>query len=305
MRDMRERLERSDRAFRAFPAFLAFTASLLIQPMSAGAVDPVQSDAPGQQFSPLRTIYIDADISTWRSRGRVSFAVVPSLRMKLAAAGFGIAPDETAPHDLILKVKYREERGRAIRFGLDGTEIICAVRLEDPRGATIAEMTIQEFPPDDPSVTAPYTDVVNKLETDPYYYFLGEILKGRVQSDLDITGSLIAAFAQMAESDKPQYGSMKGPSPNPADTLPPPEVLYVREVRANTVRELVRLKDPRAVPVLTRLFTHTDWEVRRLAVDALGVMRAREARSAIERVAADDQEKRVRDAATAALATLQ
>jgi len=287
-----------------FP-LLACTTSLLMLPAAARGGEPVATDAERRQLSPARTIYIDADASTWRSRGRVSFPLVPSLRMKLTAAGFAVAPDGTAPHDFILKVKYREERGRPIRFGLDGTEITCAVRLEDPRSGMIAELTIQEFPPDEPSVTAPYTDVVNKLETNPYYYFLGEILKGRVQSDLDTTGSLIAAFAQMTERDEPQYGSLKAPPPNPADTLPPPEVLYVREVRANTMRELVRLKDPRAVPVLTRLLAHTDWEVRRLAVEALGALGARETRSVIERLAAEDREKRVRDAATAALAALQ
>jgi hypothetical protein len=285
----------------AFLALCLFVAPAHADEGSGGVI------LPGVALPPVgsaKTVYIQARTTTWRSRGRVSFAVVPSLRMKLAAAGLEIAPEETAPHDLVLRVDYRETRDREFRFGLHGTEITCAVRLEDPQGEMLLGLTIHESPPDDPNVTAPYTDVVHKLETNPYFYFLGEIVKGRVETGMDTTGALIAAFARMTERVEPEYGSMKGPPPNPGETLPPSEVLWVREVRANTAGELASLADPRAVPVLTRLLTHPDWQVRRLAVDTLAAMRADDVRTEIERLAAQDEDQRVRAAANAALARL-
>jgi HEAT repeat protein len=146
---------------------------------------------------------------------------------------------------------------------------------------------------------------VYKLETDPDYYFLGEIMKGRVVSGLDTTGALLTAFTQLIERHESEYGSLKGAPPNPGDTLPPPEELYVREVRAGTIRELARLNDERAIPVLIKLLDHPAWLVRRHAVEALGAMRAQESRAAIEHAAEHDAYQSVREAAKVTLANLQ
>lgn len=250
------------------------------------------------------TVYIAADAQTWRSKGRVSFPLVPSLRNKLVGAGFTVVPEPEQDHALELRVTYREERGREIRFDLYATTIVCHIRLLQPDGMTILDLTIQEFPPDDPSVTAPYTDVVNQLETNPYYYFLGEIVRERIVSGTDVTGGLIKAFSRLTARRDPVYGSMAGSPPNPGDTLPPAEELYVREVRANTMRELARLKDQRAVSVLMSLLDHPEWRVRRNAINALAAMDAQDARASLERVAKDDPHQSVREAAQAALSKL-
>lgn len=275
----------------SFFAFLAVSARAAVPP-----------DVPSVGVG--KTVYIQARTETWRSRGRVSFAVVASLRTKLTAAGFAVTLDETEPHDLVLRADYRETRDREYRFGLHGTAITCGLRLENPQGELLFGLTIQEYPPDDPAVTAPYREVVHKLETDPYYYFFGEIVKGKVEEGLDLSGALLAAFVRLTEDMEPQYGSMKGPPPNPGETLPPPETLWVREVRENTAREMVRLEEPRAVPVLTKLLGHPDWQVRSLALDTLAAMRAGDVRTEIERLAAQDEDKRVRAAAKAALARI-
>ena len=235
---------------------------------------------------------------------RSSFPLVPSLRNKLVGAGFTVVPEPDQPHDVELRVDYREERGREIRFDLYATVIVCHLRLLRPDGTTLADLTIRELPPDDPSVTAPYTDVVNQLETNPYYYFLGEIVKDRLVSGSDVTGGLINAFARLTAQREPVYGSMAGAPPNPGDTLPPAEELYVREVRANTMRELARLKDARAIPVLMNLLNHPEWRVRRNAVNALAAMDARNARASLEQVAKDDPHQSVREGAQAELSKM-
>ena len=251
------------------------------------------------------TVYIDADTASWRSKGRVSFPLVPSIHRKLVEAGFIIVPESEQPHDLALKVRYREERGREIRFNLYGTDIDCTVRLERRDGTVLLDISIRESSPEGPAVTAPYTDVVQQLEANPYYYFLGEIIKERVFSGMDTTGGLITAFARLTERRDPIYGSMAGAPPNPGDTLPPAEELYVREVRANTMREFARLNDKRAIPVLTGILNHPEWRVRRNAVNALGAMDAYDARDRIQEVAEYDPHETVREAAKAVLSKLQ
>jgi hypothetical protein len=126
---------------------LAFMTGLLMYPASGQPSDQVGPAPEARQLSLAQTVYIDATTSTWRSRGRVSFPLVPSLRRKLAAAGFTVVQEETDAHDLVLKVDYREERGKEIRFNLYGTEITCAVRLELLQGGTIMDLTIRESPP--------------------------------------------------------------------------------------------------------------------------------------------------------------
>jgi hypothetical protein len=271
---------------------------------SAQPADLTPPEAELPSVSAAQTVHIQAHTQTWRSRGRVSFPVVPSLRTKLSAAGFAVVADETEPHELVLRVDYREARDREYRFGLYGTAITCELRLEDRQGGLLLGLTIHEYPPDDPGVTAPYTEVVHKLDTNPYYYFFGEIVKEKLVNGLDTTGSLLAAFVRLTEDQEPQYGSMTGPPPNPGETLPSPETLWVREVRANTAHELARLQEPRAIPVLNKLLTHPDWQVRSLALDTLVAMRAGDMRAEVERMALQDEDKRVRAAAKAALARL-
>lgn len=274
---------------------LAIIGSLVLPATAGHAEDPVRATS----------VYIKADPTTWRSKGRVSFPVVPSITNKLARAGLTVVSEAGDPAVLTLRIDYREEQGPEIRFNLYGTIINCRVRLDQPTGDTMLDLTIREVSPVDSFVTAPYTDVVHKLETNPYYYFLGEIVKERMTSDLDSTGALLAAFAQLTDRRDPIYGSMAGAPPNPGDTLPSAEELYVREVRANTMRELARLNDKRAVPVLLKLLDHPEWRVRRNAVNALAALDAADSRARIEQAAEQDPHQSVREAAKAALSRLQ
>ena len=78
--------------------------------------------------------------------------------------------------------------------------------------------------------------------------------------------------------------------------------LYATDARENTIRELGRLKDPRAVPILTALLEHAERRVRMQSAESLGLIRAPESRPVLERVAEHDQDPQVRKAAAGALA---
>src|SRR4249920_2142080 len=89
-------------------------------------------------------VYIDLLFSTWHPRGRSMSQIAPSLRVKLAAAGFAVVPDQADPHDLTLHVSYREERGKQYRFDTFGTKITCAFLLQPISGETLLDLTIRE-----------------------------------------------------------------------------------------------------------------------------------------------------------------
>lgn len=277
--------------------------SLVSHAAPALAEERVLNDAEFHLLQQAKSVYVDARASTWRSRGRVSFSLVPSLRMKLQAAGFTVVTDPGAPHDLTLNVIYREERGRQFRIDLYGTEIVCQIRLEHAALGPLFNLTIRQSSTYQDLDTGPYVEALHRLETDPYYYFLGDLVKGRVAARLDLTGSLVQGLQRMVSSEL-STGLITEAPPNPADTLPDAAVLHARPARDNTILELARLRDVQAVPVLTQLLSHRDPRVRLFSVRALGAIHSSQARPAIEWIASQDADREVREAATAVLASL-
>ncbi len=249
-------------------------------------------------------VYLDVTSSTWRSRGRVSFGLVPSLKMKLGAAGFAVVPTQADPHELTVKVEYREERGRQFRIDLYGTDITCTITLEHAQRGQLLKLTIRESPTYADRDTGPYIEVLHRFETNPYFYFLGDLVKGRAASGLDVNGSLVQGLERLIEHEPHQTSSAAETDSNPANPLLASDVLFARQARNNAIIELGRLKDPKALPVLTKLLEHGDRQVRLLAVGALGSIHSPEAKPAIEAVARHDGDNEVRAAAEAVLASL-
>ena len=281
-----------------------FVMCLVMGPLVTSAEERVLSDAADQLVNRTTTLYVDVKSSTWRPRGRVSFPVVPSLRMKLHSAGIAVVQNQTDPHDLILKVEYREERGRQFRIGLYETDIAFVASLEHPTEGELLRLVIRESSGLTESTNAPYLEVLRKFETNPYFYFLGDIIKGFVVSRRDTIGSLIEGLRRLQVKEEPITVSPTDELPSTASTLPTFETLYAGLAREKTIQELGRLQDPRAVPVLIALLEHADPGVRLASVRALESIRDAKSRSAIERLAKQDLDQEVRAAAKAALPTL-
>ena len=87
-------------------------------------------------------------------------------------------------------------------------------------------------------------------------------------------------------------------------TLTRAETGYAAAARDNTIEEVARLKDPRAVPVLVALLGDSDPRARRLSAKALGAIGVAESRTALEHAARTDRDPQVRSAAEAALSAL-
>jgi HEAT repeat protein len=245
-----------------------------------------------------RVLYLTLDASTWRPRGRISFGIAPTVRLKLASAGLSVTEDPATPHNATLKIDYREERGKQISINLYGTDITCLVRLDGPQDKETLDLVIHESPSYTDLTDAPYVEVVEKLQANPYFYFLGEIVRERMQTHIDTTGALILALDRQFDRElHPQPATPLDTLVSPAETFPDLDVHYAAAAQQNTVDELGRLKDSRAVDLLTRLTAHANRLTRLRAVVALGQFDDPSIPPVMTRVAEVDSDAAVRDAA--------
>ena len=272
--------------------------------LSASAGERTLTDAEYERVGQAKTISIDIAFSTWMPRGKSLTDVTPSLRTSLATAGFTVVRNPTDSHELTLKVDYREERGKQYKFDMYGTDIICVIQLEHPELGSLLDMTIRESSANPESGTPPYLEALERFQTNPYFYFLGQFVRASITSRPDRTGVLLQSLQRLIDNEH-RRSDLHAPDLGDGRLeMVHGETLYPQLVRENTIRELGRLKDPQAVPLLTTLLGHRSRQVRLLSVHALGTIRADEARPAIERVAQQDGDREVRQAAAAALAGL-
>lgn len=267
---------------------------------NAHAVDVnerVLADAEYAQIAEAKSVYIDLTFSTWHPRGRTLSQIGPALKIKLTNAGFMVVPKASDPHDLTLKVRYREERGQQYKFDTYGTEITCEVKLEHASAGSLLDLTIRETSGAYDSGTPPYLEALERFDTNPYFYFLGEIVSSRTRSRSDVTEALIHSLQHMIQAETPKTEQLQD-----AHGFLPGESLYPALVRENTIRELGRLRDDRAVPVLTALLGHASRQTRLASIEALTPLRdSAEVRSALERMATGDRDPEIRRAAASAL----
>jgi hypothetical protein len=222
--------------------------------------------------------------------------------MKLSSAGFAVTQDPEHPHDLALTVEYREERGKPVSINLSGTEITSVIFLDLPQQGRLLYTKIHESPSYAELVTAPYVEVVEKFQTNPYFYFLGDLIRGRIDAHLDITGALIQAVGRHFERERhPRIATPFDTLESPAETFPDLDLHFAASAQENAVEELGRLKDTRAIELLKTLMFHSDPRTRLRAVLALGELDAPSLAPAMTRVVRADSDADVRDAAAAVL----
>ncbi len=285
---------------------LLLLSSLFSIGLTAASLSAAGQDTPSHptaaEFGRDPVMYLDVQTSTWRPRGRVSFGIIPSLRMKLTSAGFVVTQDPETSHDLTLRVEYREERGQQISLNLFGTEITCVMHLDHPRQGRLLSTKIHESPMYAELVTAPYVEVVEKFQANPYFYFLGDLIRGRVDAHLDTTSALIQALDRHVDRERhPRIATPFDTLESPAETFPDLDLHFAASAQENAVEELGRLKDSRAIDLLKTLMFHSDPRTRLRAVLALGEFDTPALAPAMTRVVRADSDADVRDAAKAVL----
>lgn len=286
------------------PLATAVLVGLLCAPAGAGVQERTLTEPERALLRGASTIYVEVESSTWRQRGRVSFAIGPSVRAKLRSAGFAPVSDPQEPHDLTLKVFYREERGRQFRADLYETDIRATLSLLHPTLGVLLLVRVDESSSDAGVTNAPYVDVLHKIEGNPAFYFFGDLVRGYLAEGRDAPATLIRGAERLLEDEDFRRYPHADTAALSGEMLAGPELLYGAQALERTARELGALREARALPLLTRLLDHHDRQLRLAAVAALSQLQAEAARPALERVAAEDVSPEVRAAAAQALARL-
>lgn len=274
----------------------------LATPAPTYAADSEPRSLDSAELSKAAVVYLDVHASTWRPRGRISFGIVPSVKMKLASAGFVVTEDPETPHDLALKVEYREIRGKQISINSYGTEIECEFLLMDPQFGSVLSGNIHESPAYAEMITAPYVEVVERFETNSYFYYLGYLIRGWTDARMDRTGGLILAMDRQFDRERhPREGTPLDTLLSPAETFPDLDLHFAEVAQENGVEELGRLKDARAIDLLVRLLSHPSRRLRLKAVIALSEFDAPSVEPVMRHVALEDSDADVREAAAAVL----
>lgn len=249
-----------------------------------------------------KTIYVDVTASTWKTRGRLLYDIEVAVRVKLASVGLTVVRTSQEPHSLTLFVNYREERGEPYGGHQFGTVMTGDFRVDHHAAGPIFEVTVQETSHPTISGTPPYLDALQNFQTNPYYYFLGDLIWWRMQKNHEAHTVFIMALKEKAagrRADLPVCTAVNCPH-----TMATTRELYAPIAIRRTVEELVHAKDPRLVPVLFDLVEYPDVYVRVQAVKALGSFQAVESLALLQNLISNDPDIEVRQAAEAVLDAL-
>jgi hypothetical protein len=246
------------------------------------------------------SVYVEVDTKTWKTRGRLYWDVKGSMIKKLAETGFGIVRNKEAPHDLTLKVFYQEDRGEQYSINAYGTVIRCTFLLETLSTENPWKVNISESSTNVISGIPPYLDVLDKFQTNPYYFFIGEILRGNLENGLDPRGGLIYALKRILaiENTKPKEGQAIGrDAGSHLHTMFSDSEFYKTEAIRRAIDDCVDAKDRRIIPVFSHLLNHRESAVRLRTIEAIGSFGAEGARPLLLQMAQNDPDAQVRETA--------
>jgi len=247
------------------------------------------------------SIQVMVQASTWKTRGRLLYDIEGSILKKLSLAGFQVVHDPKKPHQYQLVVQYEEERGAQYGVALWGTTINARFLL---RGTGVAEpinWEIRETSTNTVSGPAPYLDALLKFETHPHYFFLGTMLKGMAKGVGAQSDALMEAVRK--------FVLVVYPTINEAVTEDGVRVqdhfmdnsrrVYQEVALQRALDELVhqKISDDRLAPIAERLLGSPDPHSRVRAVQILGRTQNVSFREMIKKLATDDPNRAVRQAA--------
>ena len=255
-------------------------------------------------WSNAPSIYVDVGAETWKTRGRLLYDIEGSVLRKLASAGFQVVRHQDDRHELTLVVRYREERGEQYDINAYGTVIHGKFYLDSPQSESSWQFTVSETSYNSISGPPPYLDALERFETNPYYFFLGDILRGHVRKNLETRGGLLFALERMmslegslVKTDRPVSSDMmKPPEPH---AMPVAQELYATTAVRRTLDIYVNSGDRRVIPLLFRLIHHQDPAVRIGAIEAFGALDVKESRSDLMELSQKDLDPQVRQTAKA------
>ena len=242
--------------------------------MTEGAAEG--ADGPGTpsldaraQAAQVRTILLKGQVSTWLNQPQPPYQVVITIKMKLERVGYRVVLDSQQPHDAVLNIAYQETEGRQYRALQYGTDIRCEVALHLPPAASAPSVWSRRFESGTSwptPVGSLYWEAVQNLEEEPYYYFLGELLKGWLDRQEEAP---VVFISMLQESRGRQTTEGGGFQPTARETAN-------QGARLNAIGELGRLRERRALPLLWTLAQAPSSPEGEAALTAIGEIGGRD-----------------------------
>ena len=240
-------------------------ATLLDAPPAPAHMPASPHVAKDWKESPASTtrILITYHRRTWLELPDPPYPAAVAIKLKLERVGYIVTLDPEQPHDALVVMEYKETPGRYYERLEQGTKITCSLRLHEsgdlsvePQLSYLLEAETSWPQP----VSSLYWDAVQHLEENPYYYYFGELVQGRLAHERDPVDVFSVVLRQ-----PPLSVSTAGES----DPLSA-RIAANGEGRRRAIRELGLLKDSRALDVLWYLAEHSIRTERKAAVEAMG-----------------------------------
>ena len=115
-----------------------------------------------------------------------------TLKLKLQDAGFQVVFDPKQPHDAILHIQYEEIPSRQFQVLEQATAIRYNMQLVHDRLGEIFSHHFEAQPNEIP-LGSLYWDAIGNLEEDPYYCFVGDLIRGHIDHDQNEQETLLSA----------------------------------------------------------------------------------------------------------------
>ena len=258
--------------------------------------------ASAQAFSNAQgaeTIFVDAHISTWKTKGVMYWDVEGSLMTILTQVGFSVVRSDTEPHDLTLRVDYQELKGQPFAVNRFGTIIEAHFVLSHTLEGPLFEINIRETSQPSVTGTPPYIDVLLNFLSNPYYHFLGEIVWGETHGAQDPQGILIHSMQAEALrlQTRVEFDPVSGHTARPQHSMPLDKDQYAPLSFRRTIDELVKAGDIRLIGILEDMLRYPDVYVQVRSIEAYGEFRVKEAIPFLDTLRTDNQRVEVRSAA--------
>ena len=147
----------------------------------------------------IHTILVTGTVQTWLDVPSPPYNVGVTLKLKLQDAGFQVVFDPTQPHDATLRIAYEEYPSGQFQVLEQATAIRYDMKLVHDRLGKIFSHHFEAQPNAIP-LGSLYWDAIGNLEEDPYYCFVGDLIRGlidRGQNEQDMLMEvLVRPFTQ-------------------------------------------------------------------------------------------------------------
>ena len=143
----------------------------------------------------IHTILVAGTVQTWLNVPSPPYNVGITLKLKLENAGFQVVFDPKQPHDAILYIQYEEIPSGQFQVLEQATAIRYDMKLVHDRLGQVFSHHFEAEPNAIP-LGSLYWDAIGNLEEDPYYCFVGDLIRGYIDGDQNAQDMLMEVLVR-------------------------------------------------------------------------------------------------------------